>query len=581
MYSGLMNCHEYYDAERLDPMVQCAHVVEPIVQQRMMDMKEKMAKECDATKQKEVEIPATSTQRKAKEHPSSSSQSNFQFPTTMSRYLVGMARTDKMDFVDTLDLGVPVDDPVNNPRTGQKEKDVLVLYQKASALPTDYGKKSKQNDSGVAPIEFSTQEALEHCDYVNVILTDHSAGRNQCWAMVPQYESYHVQKWMRIRPMQQMDSKEPLRLVSRGTKTNGRNDFDPPARKHIDKGMDMLQNYFKNLESSLAELKPLVEKVATRKKTVTVMVVNFGQSELLVNHVCASKSRGLDTSSILVFATDEESKELATELGLTAFYDEPNFGAMPKEEAGSYGDRKFTAMMMAKIFCVHMVSRLKYNILFQDVDIVWYKNPIDYFESNHMTFDLMFQDDGGHSVRYAPYSANSGFYYVRHNDRSEYLFHALLLSGDLILSTNSHQQALIATMNEHVSLFGLRVKVFSRDSPEFPGGYQFHQVSGKYMRSFFAGEVDPFIFHMSWTLNKDNKLLFLRQLGEWYVQDQCVHKTAKEITGSGGIFGSSKGFVDTCCAAEALFSCHYRDKPSKEPCKDSPSIDKGKASWWK
>ena len=142
------------------------------------------------------------------------------------------------------------------------------------------------------------------------------------------------------------------------------------------------------------------------------------------------------------------------------------------------------------------------------------------------------------------------------------------------MSTDSHQQALIATLNEHVSLFGLRVKVFSRDTPEFPGGYQYHQNTGKYMRQLFAGEVNPFIFHMSWTLNKDNKLLFLRQMGEWYVQDQCVHKEAKEIDG-----GDS--FLGTCCSAEPLVSCHYRDKPSKIPCKDSPPIDKGRPSFWK
>jgi hypothetical protein len=248
---------------------------------------------------------------------------------------------------------------------------------------------------------------------------------------------------------------------------------------------------------------------------------------------------------------------------------------MPKEAAGSYGDRKFTAMMMAKVFCVHMVSRLKYNILFQDVDIVWYKNPIPFFESTHQDFDLLFQDDGGHSIRYAPYSANSGFYFVRYNERTEYFFHSLLLSGDLIISTDSHQQALIATLNEHVSLFGLRVKVFSRDTEEFPGGYQYHQASGAYMRQLFAGEVDPFIFHMSWTLNKNNKLLFLRQMGEWYVQEQCVHRTTTEIG------ATTNEFVGTCCSAEPLVSCHYRDKPSKIPCKDSPPIDKGKPSFWK
>ena len=83
---------------------------------------------------------------------------------------------------------------------------------------------------------------------------------------------------------------------------------------------------------------------------------------------------------------------------------------MPQEAAGEYGDRKFTAMMMAKVMCVQLVSALEYNVLFQDVDIVYYKSPIPYFEDKDsplQEFDMMFKDDGGHTVRYAPYSANS------------------------------------------------------------------------------------------------------------------------------------------------------------------------------
>jgi len=322
----------------------------------------------------------------------------------------------------------------------------------------------------------------------------------------------------------------------------------------------------------------LVEKVATPKKTVTVMVVNFGQSELLMNFVCAAKSRNLDISSVIVFVTDLETKVLAEGLGLVAFYDERNYGDIPSEAAHQYGDKKFTAMMMAKVMCVQMVNSLGYNILFQDVDIVWYKNPIPYFESESSkieNFDMMFQDDGGHSVRYAPYSANSGFYYVRHNPRTEHFFSALLTSGDVILETKSHQQALIALMSEHVSLFGLKVKVFSRDTEEFPGGYHYHQPTQKYMRQFFDGKVDPYIFHMSWTFNKDNKLLFLQQLGEWYVDDQCLHKKPEEITLGDGNFASG------CCLKESNFACHYRDKPSIFPCFDSPPIDKDKPSFWK
>jgi Nucleotide-diphospho-sugar transferase len=226
---------------------------------------------------------------------------------------------------------------------------------------------------------------------------------------------------------------------------------------------------------------------------------------------------------------------------------------------------------------------LEYDFLFQDVDIVWYKNPLEYFvtirdETEH---DIYFQDDGGHSVRYAPYAANTGFYYVRYNARTRHFLTSLLMSGDLIISSHSHQQVLIAFLNEHVSLFGLKAKVLPITDDEFPGGFHFHQKSKSYMTKYFQGIVKPYIFHMSWTLNKDNKLSFLRQLGEWYVNDQCIDNTVEDIISNTTTTSPASGIViDNCCSATAIFSCHYRDKPSIHPCKTSPSIDKGKKSWW-
>ena len=81
---------------------------------------------------------------------------------------------------------------------------------------------------------------------------------------------------------------------------------------------------------------------------------------------------------------------------------------------------------------------------------------------------------------------------------------------------------------------------------------------------------------MCWTENKDNKLLFLRQMGEWYVQDKCIGSTAEKIEAE----TSETQIVSTCCSAEPLISCHYRDRPSKLPCTDSPPIVKGGKSFW-
>ena len=111
-------------------------------------------------------------------------------------------------------------------------------------------------------------------------------------------------------------------MVGRGMKKNGFNEFRSQVPKDMRQKWALLFNYFATYDVVLAELKPLVEKVATPQKTVTVMVCNFGQSELLVNFACAAKSRGMGTSSILVFATDEQTKAVAQNLGLTASYDE-------------------------------------------------------------------------------------------------------------------------------------------------------------------------------------------------------------------------------------------------------------------
>jgi Nucleotide-diphospho-sugar transferase len=235
-------------------------------------------------------------------------------------------------------------------------------------------------------------------------------------------------------------------------------------------------------------------------------------------------------------------------------------------------------MMMAKVICVQLISLLGVDFLFQDVDIVWYKNPLSFFHTKDKnptrTFDMYYQDDGSHSTRYAPYSPNSGFYYVRHNQRTQYFLTSLLMQGDLVLKTNSHQQAMTAVLAEHASLFGLRVKVLSRNDDDFPGGYHFHRKSKDFMQAVLQGKVKPTIFHMSWTKNKDNKLRFLKQMGEWYLQDKCTAKKLADMNVEGS------NFVSTCCSKEALVTCYYSDKPSIKPCKDSPAIDKAGKSFW-
>jgi len=64
-----------------------------------------------------------------------------------------------------------------------------------------------------------------------------------------------------------------------------------------------------------------------------------------------------------------------------------------------------------QVYCVQMTIMMGYDVLFQDVDVVWYKNPLPFFQdksSAMYNFDVYFQDDGSRQLFYSPYSANTG-----------------------------------------------------------------------------------------------------------------------------------------------------------------------------
>ena len=291
-----------------------------------------------------------------------------------------------------------------------------------------------------------------------------------------------------------------------------------PSQLNVQSHQAILLRYLQNLDEIKRELKSILKRVAVHN-TVIVSTVNQGQSELLANFVCSSRARGFDVGNLLVFPTDAPSRDLAEGLGVATYYAEKLMAFVPAEESARYGDSLFGKIMLAKVVCVHLVSELGYDLLFQDVDLVWLRDPRPffrdprgpagdfdvYFQVNLFTFcpfnssrDLllaptcMFQDDGNRQERFAPYSANSGFYYVRHNRRTQLFFRQMLYAGDLIFSSRSHQQVLIQLMAEANSLTGLKVKILSRDGEGFPSGWHFN-MKRDFMTKFIKGETQSYI----------------------------------------------------------------------------------------
>lgn len=235
------------------------------------------------------------------------------FPKQVKNYAVGMAHTRKSDFTEKFEIGVPVDSAAVD-----GERDVLFLYSKDTAMPTKMQEKKIQDS-----VDYVTaEEASENCDMMHVLFQHRSGSKKLCLAVVPQYESFHLQSWMRIPEKGPGDSKYPLRMVGRGQKWDGLDEFAPPSYKaQTSKTWEELKVYIDTHKEVLADLKKIVDKIK-KENTIIVMVANFGQAQLMENFVCAARSRGFDLSTILLFATDEETLELAHNLNITAYYDE-------------------------------------------------------------------------------------------------------------------------------------------------------------------------------------------------------------------------------------------------------------------
>lgn len=171
-------------------------------------------------------------------------------------------------------------------------------------------------------------------------------------------------------------------------------------------------------------------------------------------------------------------------------------------------------------------------------------------------------------------------YYVRNNDKTRYFFNSLLLGGDLIISTHSHQIALVSLLSEFASMYNLKVKVLSCHENDFPGGHAYHKRHD-FMHDLIDGKEDPYLFHMSWTSNKQNKEKFFRQMGLWYLKETCVGNTISTILEKKeGEAVENGSLLTPCCSVDPIFECFYSDKPSMKSCKDKPPLDEGKKSFW-
>lgn len=307
----------------------------------------------------------------------------------------------------------------------------------------------------------------------------------------------------------------------------------------------LLHPFLKQREKLIAEIQEklgaAIDPKTKARKRIIVMVANEGVMDLLLNFMCSAEGAKIDLSNVLVFVGDLKFLTVLENMGAHAIFD-PSLGSMPTKAAGNYLDHTFSRMMWFKAISVYLTLLAGYEVLFQDVDLVWFKDPFDYFES--LDYDILFMDDGARTPRYTPFFVNSGFYFIKHNERTLYLFETMTKSSPSeIGQTHSHQSVLIRHIAESHHLFGL--KIFVLDNTLFPSGQAYHE-NKKLIKRIQEKTFQPYVFHMCWTDNRENKVVYFKDIGTWYVNEkEPICSTTARMTQYAMIKGSS--LRDRCC----------------------------------
>ena len=114
-----------------------------------------------------------------------------------------------------------------------------------------------------------------------------------------------------------------------------------------------------------------------------------------------------------------------------------------------------------------------HDVLFQDADVIWLRDPLAYFaEEAAPAVDTFWMDDGARTSRYAPYFANSGFYYLRANDRTQHLMYRMLQSFD-------PKGVFWINALDPISLSGLQVPELRVDLPRRVAGHHMVYADGE------------------------------------------------------------------------------------------------------
>jgi len=200
----------------------------------------------------------------------------------------------------------------------------------------------------------------------------------------------------------------------------------PSYSEAVHKQLFKRTSYINKQSNDLSEFAAIIAKAAgldqssqlktTRgimNSTVLILSANMAYADMTCNFLCRL-AKISKTFKYVVIAQD------------TSFYDFLQSHRIPSvagslihpistQNAENFRSAGFNAISIAKMIAARVVLELGYNVLVSDVDIAWKKNPVPFLPTD---VDLAIQSNTGTNVSPLNDEPNTGFYFLRSNDRS-------------------------------------------------------------------------------------------------------------------------------------------------------------------
>ncbi|KAI4354651.1 hypothetical protein L6164_003498 [Bauhinia variegata] len=179
------------------------------------------------------------------------------------------------------------------------------------------------------------------------------------------------------------------------------------------------------------ELGSILAKASTRNKTVIITIVNKAYTDQDINEDSTMLDLFLNSfwlgegtrsllDNLLIVAVDQTAYDRCRFLRLNCFRLESDGVDFEREKV--YMSQEFITMMWRRTNFLLEVLKRGYNFIFTDTDVMWLRNPFEKLSSNE-TEDIQISTD---KYLHNPWSEknpiNTGFYFVRSNNKTISLF---------------------------------------------------------------------------------------------------------------------------------------------------------------